>query len=75
MKVRQDEEARVLAEKIASDRLAAELKSKQEAESKAARDAAQAAAVKRATITCVKGKTVRKVTAVKPVCPKGFRKK
>ena len=30
---------------------------------------------KTTTITCVKGKTTRKVTAVKPVCPKGFTKK
>ena len=30
---------------------------------------------KKVTITCVKGKTVKKVTAVKPVCPKGFKKK
>ena len=30
---------------------------------------------KRTTITCVKGKTVRKVTAAKPVCPVGFKKK
>jgi hypothetical protein len=29
--------------------------------------------VKKKTITCVKGKTIRKVTAVKPVCPKGFK--
>ena len=29
--------------------------------------------VKNKTITCVKGKTVRKVTAVKPLCPKGFK--
>jgi hypothetical protein len=27
------------------------------------------------TITCVKGKTVRKVTAVNPKCPAGFKKK
>ena len=27
---------------------------------------------KRTTITCVKGKTVRKVTAIKPKCPAGF---
>jgi hypothetical protein len=27
------------------------------------------------TITCVKGKTSKKVTAVKPVCPAGFKKK
>ena len=27
------------------------------------------------TITCVKGKTTKKVTAVKPTCPAGFKKK
>ena len=27
------------------------------------------------TITCVKGKLVKKVTAVKPACPKGYKKK
>ena len=30
---------------------------------------------KKVTITCVKGKLVKKVTAVKPVCPKGYKKK
>ena len=30
---------------------------------------------KKTTITCVKGKLVKKVTAVKPVCPKGYKKK
>ena len=30
---------------------------------------------KSATITCVKGKLIKKVTAVKPVCPKGYKKK
>ena len=30
---------------------------------------------KKSTITCVKGKTSKKVTAVKPVCPKGYKKK
>jgi hypothetical protein len=33
------------------------------------------APVKTTTISCVKGKTVKKVTAVKPVCPKGYTKK
>jgi hypothetical protein len=33
------------------------------------------AAAKRTTITCVKGKSVKKVTAVKPKCPTGFKKK
>jgi hypothetical protein len=27
------------------------------------------------SITCVKGKLIKKVTAVKPVCPKGYKKK
>jgi len=30
---------------------------------------------KNATITCVKGSSTKKVTAVKPVCPKGYKKK
>ena len=30
---------------------------------------------KSTTITCVKGKLTKKVTAVKPVCPKGYKKK
>jgi len=28
-----------------------------------------------ATITCIKGKIVKKVTAVKPKCPTGYKKK
>jgi len=30
---------------------------------------------KKSTITCVKGKLTKKVTAVKPVCPSGYKKK
>jgi hypothetical protein len=30
---------------------------------------------KKISITCVKGKTSKKVTAVNPVCPKGYKKK
>jgi hypothetical protein len=36
---------------------------------------AKATVAKKITITCVKGKSVRKVTAVKPLCPVGFKKK
>ena len=32
-------------------------------------------AAKKMTITCVKGKTTKKVTAVKPKCPAGFKKR
>ena len=35
----------------------------------------KAPVIKKTTITCVKGKTTKKVTAVKPVCPKGYKKK
>ena len=31
--------------------------------------------LKKTTITCVKGKLVKKVTAIKPACPKGYKKK
>jgi hypothetical protein len=32
-------------------------------------------AAKKKTITCTKGKTNKKVTAVKPKCPTGYKKK
>jgi hypothetical protein len=32
-------------------------------------------ATKKITITCIKGKTTKKVTAVKPKCPTGYKKK
>ena len=47
---------------------AAELKAKQKAEAKAA-------TLRKTTITCIKGKSVKKVTAVKPLCPAGYKKK
>jgi len=31
--------------------------------------------IKKVTITCIKGKLVKKVTAVKPKCPSGYKKK
>jgi membrane protein involved in colicin uptake len=33
------------------------------------------AAAKKTTISCVKGKLTKKVTAVKPLCPSGYKKK
>jgi hypothetical protein len=35
----------------------------------------QTVAAKKTTITCVKGKTTKTVTAVKPTCPTGYKKK
>ena len=57
---------------------AAELKAKEEADAKAAAEKAirdKAAATKKVTITCTKGKLTKKVIAVKPKCPAGFKKK
>jgi hypothetical protein len=36
---------------------------------------AKPVAAKKTSITCVKGKTSKKVTAVNPTCPKGYKKK
>ena len=36
---------------------------------------AKTLATKKTTITCVKGKLTKKVSAVKPVCPTGYKKK
>ena len=36
---------------------------------------AKPVAAKKTSITCIKGKTTKKVTAVNPKCPSGFRKK
>jgi membrane protein involved in colicin uptake len=77
-----EEQKKLELVKVEEARLAAELKAKQEAEAKAAAEQkakqeaeAKAAAPKKTTITCLKGKLVKKVTAVKPVCPKGYKKK
>jgi hypothetical protein len=86
LKAKQEAELKAAAELKAKEeadlRAAAELKAKQDAELKAAAElkakqeaAAKAALVKKVTITCVKGKTVKKVTAVKPKCPAGYKKK
>ena len=74
--------AELKAKQEAEAKAAADLKAKQEADAKAAAELkakqeadAKAASIKKTTITCVKGKLVKKVTGVKPVCPKGYKKK
>jgi hypothetical protein len=47
-----------LADKLAAEKLAAK----------------KVASRKKATITCVKGKFINKVTGVKPICPNGYKK-
>jgi len=77
LKAKQEAEAKAAADlkakQEAEAKAAAELKSKQEAAAKAA--AATAATTKKTTITCVKGKLTKKVTAVKPTCPSGYKVK
>ena len=75
LKAKQEAEAKAASElkarqdaELAASKAAEELRAKQEAE-------AQAAALKKKTITCVKGKLIKKVTAVKPKCPSGYKKK
>ena len=64
------------ADKAAADKAAADKAAADNAAAvfKATADA-RAAAIKKVTITCTKGKLTKKVTAVKPKCPKGFKKK
>ena len=77
-----DAKAKIEAERQAVIAEAARQVAIVEAANKAAAEAAAAeakaeaeAAKKKSTITCVKGKTSKKVTAVKPKCPKGYKKK
>jgi hypothetical protein len=55
--------------KLAAEKAAAELKAKEDAAAKAA------SITKKTTITCVKGKLTKKVTAAKPKCPIGYKLK
>jgi len=64
-------EAKAKVEAEAKAKAEAEAKAKAEAEAKAKVDAAN----KKSTITCVKGKLTKKVRAVNPKCPSGYKKR
>jgi hypothetical protein len=75
-------ESEIASIRLKADKAAAELKAKQDAEAQAAAELkakqeaeAKVASTKKTTITCVKGKLTKKVTAVKPKCPTGYKKK
>lgn len=82
------EEAK-LAQAAQAAQAKADAQSKSSAEAKAAEEAAAdkareeklraeiaaQKATKKSTITCVKGKTVKKVTGINPKCPSGYKKK
>ncbi len=76
LKAKQEAEAKAAAERIAAIKAAEEAEAgAREAEIKAAEEEAKAKAAKKTTITCIKGKLTKKVTAVKPKCPSGYKKK
>jgi hypothetical protein len=66
---------KAVADKAAADKALADKAAADKAIADKAAAAAKAAAAKKITITCVKGKLTKKVTAVKPVCPSGYKKK
>ena len=72
-------EAKSKAEEEARAKAEAEAKSKAEEEARARAEAEAKAKVapekKKTTITCVKGKLTKKITAAKPKCPAGYKKK
>ena len=83
LKAKQEAEAKAAAELKAKQEAEAAAKAAadkiiQDAKLEAARilaEAKAAAVKKKTTITCVKGKTKKKVTAINPKCPKGYKKK
>jgi peptidyl-prolyl cis-trans isomerase B (cyclophilin B) len=74
LKVKQEAEAKIAAEKAAGEKIISDAKA-EAARILAETKAKVATAAKKITITCVKGKLTKKVTAVKPVCPAGYKKK
>ena len=70
---------RAAADKAAADKAAADKAAADKAAAdKAAADKAaadKAKPIKKVTITCTKGKLIKKITAVKPLCPAGYKKK
>jgi hypothetical protein len=66
---------KIADEKAAADKIIADKAAADKVIADKAAAAAKAAAAKKITITCVKGKIAKKVTAVKPVCPSGYKKK
>ena len=79
-KARIEADAKAKAEAEAKARIEADAKAKADAEARAKAEAeasAKAAAkvTKKKTITCKKGKRTKKVTAVKPKCPNGYKKR
>ena len=78
-KAKQEAEAKSKAEAEAKAKAEAEAKAKAEEEANAKAEAEAKAKLeaskKKKTISCVKGKLTKRVTAVNPKCPKGYTKR
>jgi hypothetical protein len=70
LRAKQEAEAKAAADKAAEEKVISDAK----AEAGRIFMLTKAAA-KKTTISCVKGKLTKKVTAVKPLCPSGYKKK
>ena len=68
-------DAKAKAEADAKAKAEADAKAKAEADAKAKAEADAKANAAKKTIVCVKGKSIKRVTALKPVCPKGYKKR
>ena len=72
LRAKQEAEAKAAADKVAREKVIKEAKADASSIFSVAKSSA---AKKKITITCIKGKLIMQVTAVKPVCPKGYEKK
>ena len=74
LKAKQEAEAKAAADKVVGEKVIADAKL-EAARILAEAKAKASAALEKTTITCVKGKLTKKVTAVKPKCPSGYKLK
>ena len=80
LKAKLEADAKAAADTLISNQLIADAQAKAaqillDAKAKSEAAAKAAAAKKMTTITCIKGKLTKKVTAIKPLCPAGYKKK
>lgn len=72
-KVKADADAQAARDKILTDAKAAA--DKILADAQAALNAAKKLAIKKTTIVCIRGAATKKIVAIKPKCPSGYKKK
>ena len=71
LKAKQEAEAKAAADKAVAEKIIADAK----LEAARILAEAKAAVLKKTSITCVKGTLTKKITAVNPKCPSGYKKK